>query len=64
MLADFKKRTAKELEPRLEIVDEEGQDYPKGTRLIGVFASAAHFLLIVKMGNEYNIVSAQFGSPD
>lgn len=64
VLADFRTRTAKELAPNVELVEAELYGFPKGTRFISIFASATHYLLIVKLGNEYRILSAQFSSPD
>ena len=60
----FKNKMGSKLGPYLETCDDECYGFPKGTRLVRIFASATHLLLIAKIGREYKIVSAEHGSPD
>jgi hypothetical protein len=52
------------LGPYLEVCERECYGFPAGTRLIKIFASPTHLLVITKVGSEYKIVSAIHSSPD
>lgn len=59
----FSEGDEKEFGPWLTISDGE-YGLPTGTRIITVFSAGTHALTIAKVGSDYKIIDARFGSPD
>jgi hypothetical protein len=57
-------KAADTLGPNLDVCEDECYGFPKGTRMIDLFATPMHSLLIVKVGADFKIIKAQITSPD
>lgn len=59
----YREKSGEESAPTLLIADRETFGYPKGTRLVTIFANLMTELTVVKVGNDYKIVQAKLSFP-